>query len=84
MSKHIQVEHPNGYYGELYGKSSLSIFKGTKEVFHTGFRSIETAEELYQVLEEYPKFEEMLIRAYEKMEAENGRKKNDSEDDNTL
>lgn len=73
MSRHIKVEHPNGYYGELYGHSSLSIFKGTKEVFHTGFRSIETAEELYQVLEEYPKFEEMLIRVSEQWEKENGR-----------
>ena len=71
MSKHIQVEHPNGYYGELYGKSSLSIFKGTREVFHTGFRNIETAEELYEVLEEYPKFEEMLIRVSEQWEKEN-------------
>lgn len=71
MSKRIQVEHPNGYHGELYGKSSLSIFKGTTEVFHTGFRNIETAEELYQVLEEYPQFEEMLIRAYERREKEN-------------
>ena len=72
MSKHIQVEHPNGYYGELYGKSSLSIFKGTREVFHTGFRNIETAEELYKVLEDFPKFEEMLIKAFEKREKENG------------
>lgn len=73
MGKHIQVEHPNGYYGELYGKSSLSIFKGTREVFHTGFRSIETAEELYQVLEEYPQFEEMLMKALERREKENGK-----------
>ena len=71
MSKHIQVEHPNGYHGKLYGRSSLSIFKDKREVFHTGFRSIETAEELYQVLEEYPKFEEMLIRAYEQRGKEN-------------
>lgn len=71
MNNRIEVEHPNGYRGALYGKSSLAIFKGDKERFHTGFRSIETAEELYQVLEEYPKFEEMLIKASEKWREEN-------------
>ena len=43
----IMVEHENGYYGCLYGKSSMSIFKDNKEVLHTGFRNINTPDELY-------------------------------------
>lgn len=56
----IMVEHENGYYGCLYGKSSMSIFKGNKEVLHTGFRNINTADELYKQLSEMPSFMEML------------------------
>ena len=56
----IMVEHENGYYGCLYGKSSMSIFKGNKEVLHTGFRNINTPDELYEELSEMPSFMEML------------------------
>ena len=56
----IMVEHENGYYGCLYGKSSMSIFKGDKEVLHTGFRNINTADELYEELSEMPSFMEKL------------------------
>ena len=56
----IMVEHENGYRGILYGKSSMSIFKGDKEVLHTGFRNINTADELYEELSEMPSFMEML------------------------
>ena len=40
----IMVEHENGYCGILYGKSSMSIFKGDQEVLHTGFRNINTSD----------------------------------------
>lgn len=56
----IMVKHENGYYGCLYGKSSMSIFKGNKEVLHTGFRNINTPDELYEQLSEMPSFMEML------------------------
>ena len=56
----IMVEHENGYYGCLYGKSSMSIFKESKEVLHTGFRNINTPDELYEQLSEMPSFMEML------------------------
>ena len=56
----IMVEHENGYYGCLYGKSSMSIFKENKEVLHTGFRNINTPDELYDILSRMPSFIEML------------------------
>lgn len=54
----IMVEHENGYYGFLYGKSSMSIFKDNKEVLHAGFRNINTPDELYEILSEMPSFTE--------------------------
>ena len=56
----IMVKHENGYYGCIYGKSSMSIFNGNKEVLHTGFRNINTPDELYEILSEMPDFVEML------------------------
>ena len=56
----IMVEHENGYYGCLYGKSSMSIFKGNKEVLHTGFRNINTPDGLHDTLSQMPSFIEML------------------------
>ena len=56
----IMVEHENGYYGCLYGKSSMSIFKCNKEVLHTGSRNINTPDELYNQLSKMPSFMEML------------------------
>ena len=56
----IMVEHENGYYGCLYGKSSMSIFKDNKEVLHTGSRNINTPDELYKQLSEMPSFMEKL------------------------
>ena len=66
----IEVKHPNGYVGTLYGKSSLSISKDGKEVFHTGFRNVETEEELYEMLGEMPKFIKMLERVSEQIDGE--------------
>lgn len=56
----VEITHENGYSGKLYGKSSMSIFKDGKEVLHTGFRGINTAEELHEMLEGMPQFMEML------------------------
>lgn len=56
----IRVEHANGYYGVLYNKSSLAIFHGTRWVLHTAHRTINTAEELAEMLEDYPAFERWL------------------------
>ena len=57
----IMVKHENGYYGCLYGKSSMSIFKDNKEVLHTGSRNINTPDELYEILSEMPDFMEKLV-----------------------
>ena len=56
----IMVEHENGYYGCLYGKSSMSIFKDNEEVLHTGFRNVNTPDELYKILSEMPSFTKKL------------------------
>ena len=56
----IMVKHENGYYGCLYGKSSMQIFKDNKEVLHTGSRNINTADELHEILSEMPSFMEKL------------------------
>ena len=60
----IMVEHENGYCGCLYGKSSMSIFKDNKEVLHTGFRNINTPDELHEILSEMPSFMEMVANIY--------------------
>lgn len=57
----IKVEHPNGYMGILYGKSSMSIYdEEGHEILHTGSRNINTKEELYELLEGMPKFVEIM------------------------
>ena len=52
----IKVKHPNGYEGIIYGQRSMEIWKDGKEVLHTGSRKedIQTAEDLYKVLEDIP------------------------------
>lgn len=35
-------KHKNGYSAVLYGKSSMSVYRREKEVFHTGSRNINT------------------------------------------
>lgn len=52
--------HENGYKAVLYGKSSMSIYKGDTEVLHTGFRSVNTEEEVMECLDEMPRFEAMV------------------------
>lgn len=61
MSDIIIYTSDNGYTGKLYGKSSLIIFNpdGT-ESMHTASRNINTYEELVKIVDEHPKFIEML------------------------
>ena len=50
MSKDINYTHSNGYTGILYGKSSLAVQNSEgREVYHTGFRNINTLDELKKV-----------------------------------
>lgn len=59
----IKVEHPNGYMGILYGKSSMSIYdKDGHECLHTGSRNLQTESELYELLEDLPRNMEMLAK----------------------
>lgn len=51
----------NGYTGILYGKSSYAILdKDRKTVFHTGFRTINTYDELVEQVDEFPQFIKLL------------------------
>lgn len=63
MSDTIKYTSDNGYTGVLYGKSSMIIYKpdGT-ESMHTGSRNINTYEELVRIVDEHPKFIEMLMK----------------------
>lgn len=65
----IKVEHPNGYLGVLYSKSSMVIFdEDGHEVLHTGSRNIQTETELYEVLEGMPNLKEMCRQIAEEVE----------------
>lgn len=55
-------KHPNGYIAKLYGESSMSIYYEGKEVMHTGFRSVNTEEEVMELLGDQP----MLIEEFKK------------------
>lgn len=67
----IKVEHPNGYMGVLYGKSSISIYdKDGHQCFHTCFRTPNTEEELYEVLEEMPRTMEIIAKEFEQTKGE--------------
>jgi hypothetical protein len=71
MSDTIKYTSDNGYTGVLYGQSSLSIYNtdGT-EIMHTGFRNINTYEELVRAVDEHPKFMEMLRKVAESEDKE--------------
>ena len=59
----IKVEHPNGYMGILYGKSSMTIYdKDGHEILHTGLRNPNTEEELYEVLEDMPRTMDIITQ----------------------
>ena len=57
----IKYTSDNGYTGVLYGKSSYAIYdKDGKTVFHTGFRTINTYDELVEQVNDFPNFLELL------------------------
>lgn len=68
MGNKIEVIHPNGYKGVLYGNKSMVILKDNEEVLHTGFRKINTEKELYDFLESFPDFIEIFRKEVEKDE----------------
>lgn len=71
MTETIKYTSSNGYTGVLYGKRSLAIFNpdGT-ESMHTGSRNINTYEELVRIVDEHPKFIEMLRKVNADLMAE--------------
>lgn len=71
--KETRYTSKEGYTGVLYGKSSLIIYRPDgSESLHTGFRSINTYEELVELVDAHPEF----IKALSKIKIE------DLEDDN--
>lgn len=58
----IEVTHPNGYKGVIYGISSMAIFKGKELILHTCRRddNCNSAEELYKQLDGMPKLMSLI------------------------
>ena len=79
-NKTIKYTSKNGYTGVLYGRSSLAIHnKDGKEVLHTGFRTINTYEELVEEVENFPEFMKLLEKAAQKIKEDF---QNGDDDDN--
>lgn len=58
----IKYTSDNGYTGILYGESSMSIYNPEgREVMHTGFRNVNTMEELIAAVEGYPEFIKFMV-----------------------
>jgi hypothetical protein len=55
-----EYAHKNGYYARLYGKSSMRVCRNGKEILHTGFRNVNTEDEVMELLEGMPKFVKLL------------------------
>lgn len=55
-----EYKHKNGYSARLYGKSSLSVYFNGKEVLHTGFRNVNTEDEVMMMLEGMPGFFDVI------------------------
>ena len=67
MGEVIKYTSDNGYPGVLYGRSQLSIYDPEgHESLNTGFRNINTYEELVETVNEQPEF----MKALEKMRSE--------------
>ncbi len=61
----ITYVSPNGFKGVLYGESSLSIYAADgHEILHTGSRSIDTYDELVDIVEQFPSFYKTLLNAH--------------------
>ena len=64
MNAYTEYNSKNQYKGILYGRRSLSVISPEGiEVFHTGFRLINTYDELVKFVDEFPKTLEILRRA---------------------
>jgi hypothetical protein len=59
-----EYKHENGYSAVLYGKSSLSVDYKGNEVLHTGFRNVNTEEEVMELLEGMPEFMKKFSEIY--------------------
>ena len=68
MSNTIKYTSKNGYTGILYGEKSLAVFdKKGRERMHTGFRTINTYDELVEFVEEFPDFMKLLCENWDEM-----------------
>ena len=56
----MEYKHKNGYSAKLYGVSSMVIYRDGKEILHTGFRNVNTEEEVMKFLDDFPRFFEEL------------------------
>lgn len=56
MKKSVTYKHSNGYSAVLCGKTSMSVYYNGKEKFHTGFRNVNTEDEVMKLLEKMPLF----------------------------
>lgn len=67
--KRIEYKSPNnGYTGVLYGERSYIIRDPSgKEVFHTGFRNINTYDELVKQVESFPEFRRRLLENWDRL-----------------
>lgn len=67
----IKYKSENGYEGMLYGESSMVIRdpKGN-EVFHSGFRTINTEAELKEFVDDMPNKQKGLLDFYKAMSKE--------------
>ena len=61
----MRYRHENGYSAELYGKSSMIIFRpdGTERL-HTGSRNVNTKSEVMELLEMQPESDRMFSEAF--------------------
>ena len=62
---YVSYTSENGYTGVMYSKSSFIVYNpDNEEVFHTGFRTFDTFEELREQVDTFPEFYDMLIKYY--------------------
>ena len=61
----MRYRHENGYSAELFGKSSMIIFRPDgKECLHTGRRNVNTEEEVMELLEMQPELDRMFSEVF--------------------
>ena len=69
----MRYTHENGYSAELYGKSSMIIFRqdGTQYI-HTGSRNVNTESEVMALLKEQPEAFNDILNDTEDLPATRG------------